>query len=87
MRRRLPVIGRARDGGWSIRPDGYLHLPAGIRRSAGIRPGDHVLLAADPAAELVVIYPRRDIAAALWAHRPDVWPESRGSAAAATPWR
>ncbi|MFC3965630.1 3-deoxy-7-phosphoheptulonate synthase [Nocardia jiangsuensis] len=80
VKRRLLVIGRVSNGRWSIRPDGYLHLPAGVRRSAGIRPRDQVLLAADPARELLVIYPPRDVAAALWAHRPDVWPGTSASA-------
>jgi bifunctional DNA-binding transcriptional regulator/antitoxin component of YhaV-PrlF toxin-antitoxin module len=41
----------------SVTAQGYLRLPARIRRRCGLWPGDRVLLAADPSELLLRVYP------------------------------
>ncbi|MEU1548011.1 hypothetical protein [Nocardia sp. NPDC005745] len=53
----LIVITRPGFGRRGITKHGHLPLPAAIRRSAGIRIHDRVLLAADPEQALLVVYP------------------------------
>lgn len=47
----------------------YLRLPARLRRRCGITAGDRLLLAADPAADRLVIYPPAVLDAALADYR------------------
>ncbi|MDE1674628.1 hypothetical protein [Nocardia gipuzkoensis] len=53
----LVVITRPGYGRRGVTKHGHLPLPAAIRRGAGIRVHDRVLLAADPEHALLVVYP------------------------------
>ncbi|MGW4714316.1 hypothetical protein [Nocardia sp. NPDC004260] len=53
----LIVINRPGYGRRGVTKYGHLSLPAPVRRGAGIRIHDRVLLAADPQQELLVVYP------------------------------
>nr|WP_280252748.1 hypothetical protein [Nocardia abscessus] len=53
----LIVINRPGYGRRGVTKYGHLSLPAPIRRGAGIRIHDRVLLAADPRHALLVVYP------------------------------
>jgi hypothetical protein len=53
----LLVIGSAADGQYVVAPRGMIKLPAAARRLVGIAPGDAVLLAACPTADVLVAHP------------------------------
>jgi bifunctional DNA-binding transcriptional regulator/antitoxin component of YhaV-PrlF toxin-antitoxin module len=40
-----------------VTTQGYVRLPARIRQRSGLRPGDRVLLAADPSQPTLRVYP------------------------------
>jgi hypothetical protein len=44
-------------GGSCVTPQGYVRLPAQLRHRCGLRPGDRVLLAADPPQQMLRVYP------------------------------
>jgi bifunctional DNA-binding transcriptional regulator/antitoxin component of YhaV-PrlF toxin-antitoxin module len=48
----------------------YLVIPAGLRRRCGLRPGDHVLLAASPGEDTLTAYSFAVVDQALRAHAP-----------------
>jgi bifunctional DNA-binding transcriptional regulator/antitoxin component of YhaV-PrlF toxin-antitoxin module len=48
----------------------YLVIPAALRRRCGLRPGDHVLLAASPAEDELTAYSFAVVDQALRAHTP-----------------
>ena len=48
----------------------YLVIPAALRRRCGLRPGDHVLLAASPAEDKLTAYSFAVVDQALRAHAP-----------------
>ncbi|MGK8503740.1 hypothetical protein [Nocardia asiatica] len=64
----LIVITRPGYGHRGVTKHGHLPLPAAIRRGAGIRVHDRVLLAADPEHALLVVYPAQVLDQIL-AHR------------------
>jgi bifunctional DNA-binding transcriptional regulator/antitoxin component of YhaV-PrlF toxin-antitoxin module len=45
------------DGTLTVKAHRYLWLPAATRQLLGLRPGDRVLLAADPKRHTLVVYP------------------------------
>jgi len=47
----------ATDGMLAVKAHRHLWLPAATRERLGLRPGDRVLLAAQPARQTLVIYP------------------------------
>ena len=51
------MISANRRGVFSVTGQGHLRLPATVRRRCGLAAGDRVLLAAEPAEGLVVVYP------------------------------
>jgi hypothetical protein len=48
----------------------YLVIPAALRRRCGLRPGDHVLLAASPGEDMLAAYSFAVVDRALRAHDP-----------------
>jgi hypothetical protein len=62
------VIARPGAGVWVDRR-GHLHLPAAMRHSFGIAPGDRVLLAADQRAGELLIIPGRVLTKMIDAYR------------------
>jgi hypothetical protein len=52
------TLRRAIDGGLAVKDHRYLWLPATTRQRLGLRPGDRVLLAAEPESKTLVVYPR-----------------------------
>jgi bifunctional DNA-binding transcriptional regulator/antitoxin component of YhaV-PrlF toxin-antitoxin module len=53
----LIVVTAADDGILAVSRQGRVHLPAAARHACGIRPGDRVLLAAEPAESVLVVHP------------------------------
>ncbi len=53
----LLVVRADAHGGFSLTRQGHLRLPATVRRGCGLISGDRVLLVADPARDLLVVYP------------------------------
>src|SRR5262249_2956031 len=53
------------DGGYGVTRQGHLRLPATVRRTCRIEPGDRVLLAADPAEGVVIVHPPASLDRAL----------------------
>ncbi|MFD0576209.1 AbrB/MazE/SpoVT family DNA-binding domain-containing protein [Dactylosporangium darangshiense] len=53
----LIVVLADRHGVFRLGPPGYLRLPATARHWCGLRAGDRLLLAADPANSLLVVHP------------------------------
>ena len=51
------VIRTDTHGVFSVTNQGHLRLPATVRHCCGLLPGDRVLLAADPARELLIVHP------------------------------
>jgi integrase/recombinase XerC len=51
----------------------YLVIPAALRRRCGLRPGDHVLLAASPGGDTLTAYSFAVLDQALRAHAPGPW--------------
>lgn len=51
------VVRRDSRGVFAVTGQGHLSLPAAVRHWCGIEAGERVLLAADPAANLLVVYP------------------------------
>jgi bifunctional DNA-binding transcriptional regulator/antitoxin component of YhaV-PrlF toxin-antitoxin module len=51
------VIGAAAGGMTRVSSEGHVRLPAAVRRGCGLVAGDRVLLAADPVAGRLVVYP------------------------------
>jgi hypothetical protein len=45
------------DGALAVKDHRYLWLPAATRQRLGLRPGDRVLLAAEPERQTLVVYP------------------------------
>jgi hypothetical protein len=45
------------DGALAVKDRRYLWLPAAARQRLGLRPGDRVLLAAEPKRQTLVVYP------------------------------
>ena len=65
------VIARRDPAGMVIMPSKpYLMIPAALRRRCGLRPGDHVLLAASPAEDMLAAYSFAVVDQALRAHAP-----------------
>jgi hypothetical protein len=54
---RLVLVTASRDGVFRVTRQGYLHLPAAVRRWCGLGTADRVLLAAEPGDGLLVVYP------------------------------
>jgi hypothetical protein len=44
-------------GVFSVTNQGHLRLPAAVRHCCGLLPGDRVLLAADPARDVLIVHP------------------------------
>ncbi|UGT61854.1 hypothetical protein [Nocardia asteroides] len=80
VRERLLVIRGARRARLSIRHDGFIRIPAGLRRACGLHARHQVLLAADPGTDTLVVYPARLLGEALWRYRPEVWARTLTSA-------
>jgi hypothetical protein len=53
----LIVVTAGDAGAWSLTNRGHVRLPATVRRCCGVEPGDRVLLAAEPAEGVLVVYP------------------------------
>ncbi|WBB52363.1 AbrB/MazE/SpoVT family DNA-binding domain-containing protein [Verrucosispora sp. WMMD573] len=51
------VVRRDRQGAFTVTGQGHLLLPAAVRHWCGLAAGQHVLLTADRAANLLVVYP------------------------------
>jgi bifunctional DNA-binding transcriptional regulator/antitoxin component of YhaV-PrlF toxin-antitoxin module len=51
------VAHRDTDGVFAMGPKPYLILPAAVRHRSGVRPGERVLVAADPHHDVLVIHP------------------------------
>jgi hypothetical protein len=65
------VIARRDPGGMVTMPaTPYLVIPAALRRRCGLRPGDHVLLAASPGQDKLTAYSFAVVDQALRAHVP-----------------
>jgi AbrB family looped-hinge helix DNA binding protein len=64
----------SRDGCAVISDLGRLVIPAAVRRRAGIRPGDRLLLAADNDPNTLHIYPPVLLTLTLRRHGPDEAP-------------
>jgi Stage II sporulation protein E (SpoIIE) len=65
------VIARRDPGGMVTMPaKPYLVIPAALRRRCGLRPGDHVLLAASPVRDQLTAYSIAVVDQALRAHAP-----------------
>jgi hypothetical protein len=65
------VIARRDPGGMVIMPaKPYLVIPAALRRRCGLRAGDHVLLVASPAGDMLAAYSFAVVDQALRAHAP-----------------
>jgi bifunctional DNA-binding transcriptional regulator/antitoxin component of YhaV-PrlF toxin-antitoxin module len=65
------VIARRDPGGLVTMPaKPYLLIPAALRRRCGLRPGDHVLLAASPAEDELTAYSFAVVDQALRANAP-----------------
>lgn len=69
----LIIVRCAEESRWSLRPTGHLVLPAEVRHSCDLYPGDQLLMTALPSCAHLVIYPTRCVAQALWAYRPSPW--------------
>ncbi|MGA6205493.1 hypothetical protein ACPESR_12120 [Nocardia testacea] len=65
------VIRRAPQGG-QLPASGFVVLPSRIRNRCGLYPGDRVLVAASPSAEILAVLPPRILAAAVQAHCPEL---------------
>ncbi|WP_157224161.1 hypothetical protein [Nocardia paucivorans] len=66
------TVRRSREGR-PLQQHGFLFLAADIRNRCRLYAGDRVFLAASVDDELLVMYPPRALAAALWSYRPEVW--------------
>jgi hypothetical protein len=53
----LVLVRADRQGVFSVTGQGYVRLPATVRRWCGLVPGDRGLLAADPGQGLLVVHP------------------------------
>ncbi|MEV5540087.1 AbrB/MazE/SpoVT family DNA-binding domain-containing protein [Saccharopolyspora shandongensis] len=53
----LLIIRTDPHGVFSITRQGHLRIPAPVRHCCGLRPGDRVLLAADPVHGVLVVHP------------------------------
>lgn len=62
---RVLTVQRAPTGTASLTGRGHLLLPAPIRHRLALHPADRVLLAADPAANRLILYPLATVHAAL----------------------
>ncbi|MGA3524381.1 AbrB/MazE/SpoVT family DNA-binding domain-containing protein [Melissospora conviva] len=51
------VVGLDRQGVFTVTGQGHLHLPGTVRHWCGLATGDRVLLAANPADDLLVVHP------------------------------
>jgi AbrB family looped-hinge helix DNA binding protein len=70
----VPVTSPSRDAQAVTSDLGRLVIPAAIRRRAGIRPGDRLLLAADNDPNTLHIYPPMVLTLMLRRHGPDEVP-------------
>jgi hypothetical protein len=65
------MVARRDPGGMVTMPaKPYLVIPAALRRRCGLRPGDHVLLAASPVQDTLTAYSFAVVDQALRAHAP-----------------
>ena len=64
------VARRDPDGMVTMPGKPYLVIPAALRRRCGLRPGDHVLLAASPGQDTLTAYSFAVVDQALRAHAP-----------------
>jgi len=64
------VARRDLDGMVTMPTKPYLLIPAALRRRCGLRPGDHVLLAASPGEDTLTAYSLAVVDQALRAHAP-----------------
>jgi hypothetical protein len=65
------MVARRDPGGMVTMPaKPYLVIPAALRRRCGLRPGDHVLLAASPGEDTLTAYSFAVVDQALGAHAP-----------------
>ena len=72
------VVARRDPGGMVTMPaKPYLVIPAALRRRCGLRPGDHVLLAASPGEDELTAYSFAMVDQALRAHAPAPGGEGR----------
>ena len=55
--RQLATVRACADGSSRVGPQGYVRLPASVRHVCGLRPGDRVVLAADPDRQKLRVYP------------------------------
>ncbi|GAB3939197.1 hypothetical protein GCM10027614_20880 [Micromonospora vulcania] len=53
----LIVVRLDPQGVFTLTGQGHLHLPAAVRKWCGLKPGDRLLLAADPIAGVLVVHP------------------------------
>ena len=71
------VTARRDPGGMVTLPaSGYITIPAALRHRCGLEPGDQVLLAAVPAADLLAAYSFAVVDQAIRAHGP--FPHAQG---------
>jgi hypothetical protein len=54
---RSVVVHRDPAGAFAMGPKPYLVLPAMVRHRSGVRPGERVLVAADPHHDVLVVHP------------------------------
>ena len=65
------IVARRDPGGMVTMPTKpYLVIPAALRRRCGLRPGDHVLLAASPGQDMLAAYSFAVVDQALRVHAP-----------------
>ncbi len=51
------VVAASDDGAFSVTNNGHIRLPATVRRSCAVEPGDRVLLVAEPANGVLSVHP------------------------------
>ncbi|TVT01813.1 AbrB/MazE/SpoVT family DNA-binding domain-containing protein [Amycolatopsis bartoniae] len=68
----LLVVRPTPHGPVSVTPPGYLRLPAAIRHSSQLSPGDRLLLAAYPSHDLLIVHPPAALDELLTPHHRDL---------------
>lgn len=66
-------ITRVAESESSVAANGYVFLPASVRRASSLRAGERVLMAGGLDSDVLVVYSLRAVGAALWWYRPDLF--------------
>ncbi|MFB9323087.1 AbrB/MazE/SpoVT family DNA-binding domain-containing protein [Cryptosporangium minutisporangium] len=69
----LIVVARGPAGVFRVTGQGFVVLPAAVRHWCGLRPGDRVLVVADPGAGWMVVHPPAALEAMVSAVHTAVW--------------